>query len=43
MHDTFNGTGEVIALIVCAINTIVVLAFLANIWFGDAIAARMRR
>jgi hypothetical protein len=43
MKDNFSGAGEVIALLLCAINTIVVLAFLAKIWFGGWFAARMRR
>jgi hypothetical protein len=43
MKDNFSGSGEVIALVICALNTVIVLAFLVNIWFGDAIRARMRR
>jgi hypothetical protein len=43
MKDNFGGTGETIALVICALNTIVVLAFLVNIWFGDSIRARVRR
>jgi hypothetical protein len=43
MKDSFGGTGEVIALLLCALNTIAVLAFLGKIWFGDQVAARFRR
>lgn len=43
MKDSFSGTGETIALILCALNTIVVVAFLVKIWAGDWIAARTRR
>jgi hypothetical protein len=43
MKDSFGGAGEVVALLLCALNTIFVLAYLGKIWFGDRIADRLRR
>lgn len=42
MKDNFSGTGETIALVLCALNTIIVIAFLVKIWLGDWLAARGR-
>lgn len=43
MKDNFVGAGEVVAITLCVINTVIVVAFLVNIWLGGWLAARLRR
>lgn len=40
MHDTFTGPEATIAIVLCVVNTVIVLAFLVHMWLQGWVIRR---